>query len=203
MKAPFLTFEGVEGAGKSTLISGIEARLRAAGADPLVTFEPGDTSLGRALRALLLDSEAPAPRAELFLYLADRAHHMATLVQPALAAGRPVLCDRFHDATLAYQVWGRALDGDFVRSAGLFAAEDRLPDRTLLVDLDPVEGLARAAGRGRLDRLEREALQFHQRVREGYLALAAAEPERFVVLDGRRPPADLLADALTALEPIL
>lgn len=203
MSAPFLTFEGVEGAGKSTLIAGVEARLRDLGKDPLVTFEPGDTELGRSLRQLLLECAAPAPRAELFLYLADRAHHMASVVLPALAAGRPVLCDRFHDATVAYQVWGRGLDADLVRAAGLFAAEGRLPDRTLLIDLEPAEGLARAAGRGRLDRLERESLLFHQRVREGYLAQAAAEPGRVLVLDGRRPPATLLADALAALEPLL
>lgn len=198
MSGRFWTFEGVEGAGKSSLMAAVEARLRAEGEDPLVTWEPGDSPLGREIRRLLLDGDAPAPWAELFLYLADRAEHMAKRVEPALAAGRTVLCDRFHDATMAYQVYGRGLDAEPVRVASAQAA-GRMPDRTILLDVDPELGLARASRRGALDRMERESLAFHRRVREGYLALAAAEPARFLVLDATRPPAQLAAETLSAL----
>lgn len=198
MSGRFWTFEGVEGAGKSSLMAAIEARLRAEGEDPLVTWEPGDSPLGREIRRLLLDGDAPAPWAELFLYLADRAEHMAKRIEPALAAGRTVLCDRFHDATVAYQVHGRGLDAETVRVAGARAA-GRMPDRTILLDIDPELGLARASRRGALDRMEREALAFHRRVREGYLALATAEPARFLVLDATRPPEQLVAETLSAL----
>lgn len=198
MSGRFWTFEGVEGAGKSSLMAAVEARLRAKGEDPLVTWEPGDSPLGREIRRLLLEGDAPAPWAELFLYLADRAEHMAKRVEPALAAGRTVLCDRFHDATIAYQVYGRGLDAETVRVASARAA-GRMPDRTILLDLDPELGLARASRRGTLDRLERESLAFHRRVREGYLALAAAEPARFLVLDATRSPAQLAAETLSAL----
>lgn len=184
--ALFVTVEGIEGSGKSTLVRALATRLEHRGLDVLTTREPGDTPLGQSIRALLLDAhgDPPTPLAELFLYLADRHQHVERVIRPALAAGRLVLCDRFSDSTVAYQGHGRQLGPDTVRQLDDVARAGIRPDLTILCDCPPEIGLARAAGRtGARDRLEREPLAFHERVRAGFLALAAAEPDRHVLID--------------------
>jgi dTMP kinase len=181
----FITFEGIEGSGKSTHIRLLAAHLVSLGWNPMVTREPGGTALGRPIRQLLLDTtSAPvAPLAELFLYCADRAQHVAEVIAPALAARRPVLCDRFTDSTIAYQGYGRGLDLGVVRSLDEQARSGLTPDLTFVFDCPPGEGLARALRRtGTADRMEEAPLDFHERVRAGFLALAAAAPDRYRVV---------------------
>ena len=173
--------------------------LEVDGFEVVVTREPGATDLGARLRELLLHGEDVSSRAELFLYLADRAEHVETVIKPALAAGKLVLCDRFSDSTIAYQGYGRDLDLDAVKKACRFA-QDIDVDLTILLDLDPREGLERAGRRGEQpDRLESESLAFHERVREGFLELAGEEPDRFEVLDAGLSPDELSAQVLTIL----
>lgn len=180
----FISFEGGEGAGKSTQIARLAESLRAHGHDVVVTLEPGGTELGRSIRRMLLTSgNHVTPRAEVLLYAADRAHHVDTVIEPALAAGKVVICDRYADSTFAYQGAGRRLDTDAVRDIMNFAVSGRWPDLTLLLDVDPRTGLQRARGDGEGDRIEAEGLTFHDAVRRGFLDLADAEPERFQVID--------------------
>jgi len=188
----FVTFEGIEGSGKSTHLRLLAAALRAAGHGVVETREPGGTSLGRSLRDLLLQpsSTPPEPLAELLLYCADRAQHAAEVIRPALAAGRVVLCDRFSDSTIAYQGYGRGLDLATVRALDAEARRDLEPDLTFLLDCPPATGLARARARsGTGDRFEQEALAFHEAVRRGFHALAAAAPERYRLVDTTEPTA--------------
>jgi dTMP kinase len=191
----FVTFEGIEGSGKSTQIARLAARLTEAGRPPLVTREPGGTPLADAIRALFLrpDPDPMPAAAELFLVLASRASHVRDVVRPALAEGRLVLCDRYADATFTYQGAGRGLDLDLLRRANALATGGLVPDWTVLVDLPVEAGLARvrrrnvtaqAAAEGRLDD---EKVEFHQRVRRGYLELAREQPERFTTFDGELP----------------
>jgi dTMP kinase len=185
-----VTFEGIEGSGKSTHLRHLAARLRDAGRAVVETREPGDTAAGDAIRRLLLGaSDTPlTPLAELFLYCADRTQHLDEVVRPALGASRIVLCDRFSDSTIAYQGYGRGLDLDAVRSLDARARGGVWPALTFLFDCPVEEGLARARRRsGSGDRFEREPAAFHERVRAGFLALAAADPGRFCVLDAREP----------------
>lgn len=184
MAGIFITLEGPEGAGKTTQIAALAEWLRGFGLDVVVTREPGAGELGRQIRALLLEQREAAisPMAEALLMAADRAQHVEELVRPALLAGKVVLCDRYIDSHIAYQGYGRGLDVDFLRllndrAAGVW------PDMTLLLMLSPEVGLARAGGRGAADRMEAEALGFHERVAAGYQAIAAAEPERVRVID--------------------
>ena len=193
----FITFEGIEGAGKSTQIAMAESWLRGLGRDVLITRQPGGCSMGLELRRILLDARNTHldPTAELFLYLADRAQHVAEVIRPALAAGRAVLCDRYHDSTVAYQGFGRGLDVKRLTELGRMATGGLSPDVTVLLDLPVAEGLARARGRniaagasqaeGRFEALE---MDFHQRVRDGFLALAAREPDRFAVTQATGSP---------------
>jgi dTMP kinase len=184
----FITFEGGEGSGKTTQIRLLDERLRQLGYAVLTTREPGGTPLGEKLRTLLLDVNSQIePQAELLLYAADRAQHVATLIRPALAAGKIVISDRYADSALAYQGYGRGLDLTALRQIMAFATGGLQPDITFFLDLDPQQGLARCAQSGRADRFEAQALDFHQRVREGYLALIAAEPERWVRIDADQP----------------
>jgi dTMP kinase len=184
----FITFEGPEGAGKSTAVREVAGRLRARGLTVLTTREPGAGTFGAAVREVLLHGEAMPPAAELFLFLADRANHVARIVRPALARGEWVLCDRFADSTLVYQSHVRGLDLAFVRSANAFATGGLVPDLTLLLDLDPELGLARVSSANRLDR---EPLEFHRAVRAGFLALAEAEPLRWRIIDAAASPTEV------------
>ena len=193
----WISFEGGEGTGKSTQIERLAARLAGEGHPVLRTREPGGTELGRALRALLLrPAEHPmSPVAELMLYAADRVQHLEERILPALARGEIVLCDRYLDATLAYQGFGRELGVDRVLALHRLPPLDQRPDRTLLLDLAPEKALERArrrdAGTGRDStegRFEREDIEFHDRVRRGYLELARREPLRFRVVDASGSP---------------
>lgn len=181
----FITLEGTEGVGKSTNLAFIQAILDEYGIDYQLTREPGGTPLAEEIRAMLLTnrSETVASDAELLLVFAARAQHLAQVVKPALNSGRWVLSDRFTDATFAYQGGGRGLDGAFISQLESMVQRGLQPDLTILLDL-PVEiGLARASQRGDLDRFENEQLVFFQRVRDAYLARAAADPQRFAIVD--------------------
>jgi dTMP kinase len=202
-RALFVTFEGIEGSGKSTQVRLAAAWLRARGARPLVTREPGGTRLGARLRRALLHSNAPVdPAAELLLMVADRRQHLSETIQPALAEGRIVLCDRYADASRAYQGAGRKLglasvDELHARWASL------APRRTYLFDCPVPIALERVHGRGAADRFESESDPFHERVRRAYLALARREPKRFVVLDARRTPDEVFAELVADLSRLL
>ncbi len=202
----FITFEGVEGSGKSTQQDLLFGRLLGEGFAVAKLHEPGSTQVGEHLRPLLLKTAdvPPVPAAELFLYLAARAQLTAEVIKVALNAGRVVLCDRFVDSTTAYQGYGRGLDVELIEQLNRLATDGVWADVTVLLDLEPAVGLARrAAGQHALDRFEQEALAFHQRVREGYLKLAQAEPERFVVLDGAQDRAILAEEIWKCVEPRL
>jgi dTMP kinase len=183
----FVAFEGGEGAGKSTQVAALAELLRSRGLDVVLTYEPGDSPIGAQVRRLLLghDSAGLSDRAEALLYAADRAEHVERVVRPALARGAVVVTDRYVDSSLAYQGAGRPLDPEDVARLSAFATGGLVPDLTVLLDLDPVEGLRRA---GDPDRLEGEPLEFHQRVRARFLELAAAEPGRYLVVDASAAP---------------
>lgn len=198
--APFIVFEGGDGAGKSTQIEELVLSLRACGHEVLTTREPGGTPLGVALRALVLHGDEVDPRAEALLFAADRAHHVATVVRPALEAGTIVVQDRYLDSSIAYQGQGRDLDPDDVRGLSRWATGDLVPDLTIVLDLDPVVGRARRGERH--DRLESEGDEFHRRVRAEYLRLARAEPHRYLVVDATLPReriAALIAEAVARM----
>ena len=186
----FVVFEGGEGAGKTTQANALADLLRRQGRDVVVTREPGATDLGERIRRLLLDGEsAPSPRAEALLYAADRAHHVATVIRPALARGAVVISDRYVDSSLAYQGAGRTLPIDELSWLSNWATGGLKPDLVVLLDIDPAVGLRRARARGGgADRLERESMAFHERVRWAFLDLAAADPKRYLVLDASQPP---------------
>jgi dTMP kinase len=188
----FVTFEGVEGSGKSSQVARIARRLATAGRHVVTTREPGGTALGSRLRAVLLErGGAPiGPRVELLLYVADRVQHVTEVIAPALCRGAVVLCDRYLDATIAYQGYGRGLGAGAVLALHRENPLDLRPDRTVLLDLDPLIGLSRARARNVASgtdfaegRFESETVAFHRAVREGYLALAAEEPDRIRVVD--------------------
>jgi dTMP kinase len=182
----FVTLEGMEGSGKSTQGPRIAAAL---GPDTLLTREPGGTGLGRGIRALLLDPAGNVvPEAEVLLYFADRAQHVAELLRPALAAGRAVVSDRYVDTSLAYQGHGRGLPLDELRHVARLATGGLRPDLTLFFDVPIALGLERIRARGARDRIEAEAEAFHQRARAGYDALMREDPERWVVVDGVGTP---------------
>ena len=199
----FVTFEGIEGSGKSTHVRLLAAHLRAAGRRVLETREPGGTEAGLAIRALLLGPDAVPlePLAELLLYCADRAQHLGEVVRPALAAGIVVLCDRFSDSTIAYQGHARGLDLGLVRALDDQARGGLKPDLTFLLDCPAPEGLVRARGRGAAgDRFEDAPVAFHDRVRAGFHALAAAEPERFRTIDSTAPRQEVSACIIAETE---
>ncbi|MFI2665752.1 dTMP kinase [Micromonospora carbonacea] len=186
----FVVFEGGEGAGKSTQLAALAERLRGQGREVVVTREPGATGVGARIRALLLDAtaEGPSPRAEALLYAADRAHHVATVVRPALVRGAVVISDRYVDSSLAYQGAGRTLPVDEVSWLSSWATGGLKPDLVVLLDVDPHTGLSRVAARNEgADRLEAESVAFHERVRYAFLDLAANDPKRYLVLDASRP----------------
>jgi dTMP kinase len=184
-KGLFLTVEGSEGVGKSTNIALIERLLSEKGIDYIKTREPGGTPLAEAVRELLLskDYDALDAKAELLLVFAARAQHLARVILPALAQGQWVVCDRFTDATFAYQGGGRSLDVDMIKALEVMVQQGLAPDVTLLLDIDVRTGLERARGRAELDRFESESIAFFERVRAAYLERAAADPRRFITID--------------------
>jgi len=212
MRGQLITFEGLDGSGKSTHLRRAAAWLRERGLDVVETHEPGGTPLGTAIRDIFLDPKWGSMDGvvELLLVAASRRQHLLEVVEPALAAGRWVLCDRFSDSTVAYQGWGRGVAAETVRTANELATTGLRPDLTLLFDLAPE--VARARGHsptrrsaGDVDRLDAEDLSFYQRVREGFRALAAEDEERFWVIDSSGPRdstaaavVDVLAQALEA-----
>ena len=188
----FISLEGIEGSGKSTQVRNLGAWLETRGRQVKLTREPGSTALGQKLRALLLDSrQSPiGATAELFLFLADRAQHVQEVIRPALDAGQIVICDRYADSTIAYQGYGRGMDLAQIKGLCHQAAAGLEPDLTLILDISPDSGLARAAQRNYREgtaesegRFEAESLAFHGRIRDGYLALARECPARFEVID--------------------
>ncbi len=205
----FISFEGIEGSGKSTCMRLLAEHLERHGYSVLTTREPGGSALGRTLRHMLLDVRTTrlTNRAELFLFLADRAQHVTEVIRPALEEGQVVLCDRYVDSTLVYQGYGRGIDVDMLRQLNAHAATALMPDLTLLLDVPVEEGLARAGQRNQEEgtvisegRFEAESMVFHGRVREGYLALAEEEPKRIVRIDATQPPEDVLLSCVSVVE---
>ena len=193
----FITFEGIDGSGKTTQLRRVAAML----SDPLVTKEPGGTPTADRIRAVLLDQTSKLdPLAEVFLFAASRHQHVVEVIRPALEAGRVVLCDRFTDSTLAFQGFGRLIDLDKLRALNDWATGSLRPGLTLLFDIDEETGVRRARGRGGNElRFEAEDLRFYRRIREGYLALAVAEPKRFAVIDAHGSEDDVFARVETVL----
>ncbi len=194
MKGKFITLEGIEGSGKSTQIALLAKYLQSLGMPLVLTREPGGTSIGDEVRKILLDPANTTldPTAELLLYAASRAQHLKEIIMPHLEKG-VVLCDRFADATLAYQGYGRGLDIDLIRRLDTIVCAGLRPDLTILLDIDAATGVERARGRNnsrglaREARFENEAIAFHERVRQGYLTLARAEPDRIRIVEASRP----------------
>ncbi|MEV5041587.1 dTMP kinase [Microbacterium sp. LMI1x-1-1.1] len=193
----WITLEGGDGSGKTTQATLLERWLREQGRSVVCTREPGGTEVGVLIRDIVLHHRGDiAPRAEALLYAADRAHHVATLVRPALERGEVVIQDRYLDSSVAYQGAGRVLDGGEIRDLSLWAAEGALPDVTVLLDVDPATARERLDAADKpFDRLEAEKSAFHERVRAAFLALADAEPKRFLVVDATQP-IDEIADAI-------
>ena len=205
MRGLFITFEGVEGCGKTTQMEKLAVDLARRGFKILKTREPGGTPVGEKIREVLLDlkNHNLDSRTELFLYLASRSQHREDIIAPALKQGRIILCDRYSDATLAYQGFGRKLNWKFVRMAVDYAALSQQPDITFLLDLDVRKGLARVKKRGRTNRLDREKISFHQRVRSGYLQLARTSKGRIKVIDGSLKIPEVKLEIRQHLEPLI
>lgn len=201
----WITLEGGDGSGKTTQSNLLADWLTDAGRTVVRTREPGGSEVGQLIRDIVLHHRGDiAPRAEALLYAADRAHHVATVVRPALDRGEIVLQDRYLDSSVAYQGAGRVLDGTEIRDLSLWAAEGALPDLTLLLDLDPEKARERLDSADKpFDRLEAEKEEFHGRVRDAYLALAAAEPERFLVLDASASVDEIAAAVRARVEEFL
>ncbi|HEX2932579.1 MAG TPA: dTMP kinase [Candidatus Binatia bacterium] len=198
----FITFEGGDGTGKTTQIRSLESHLKKIGRSCVVTREPGGTALGGLIRKVLLEvgDHEVAPETELLLYLADRAQHVNEVIMPAIQAGNIVLCDRFTDSTVAYQGYARGMDLRLLQQLNDFADRGFRPDLTYLLDCPVSVALSRTArrqsaiGQSREDRFEREKLEFHEKVRAGFLKLAEAEPERFRIIDALRPAEETAAE---------
>lgn len=200
MRGVLITFEGVEGSGKTTQMARLGRWLRSRGHRVEVTREPDGTPLGVGVRRLF--ERGPQPLTEVFLFLAARHQHVSEKIQPWLDKGRIVLCDRYTDATVAYQGYGRGIDPETVRELNVHATGGVLPDLTLLFDLDPTEGFRRIGAR-KLDHFEREKLAFHRRVRRGYLQIHRAEPKRVRIIDAAQPRAEVGAQARRVIEEFL
>ena len=196
MNERFITVEGAEGSGKTTLVQALAERMTSEGADVLVTREPGDGPAGPAIREALLQGVELDAWTEAFLFLADRRQHCESVVLPALESGRWVVCDRFADSTVVYQGYARGLDIEELRRLNALATGGLVPRLTLLLDLPPQVGIARLESK---DRLDRQPLDFHRKVREGFLAEAELEPKRWRVLNAGAYPADLLEQAWRAI----
>ena len=203
-KGVFITLEGLDGAGKTTQIKRLAAKAQALGIETVTTREPGGTALGDAIRKILLDPayKEMLPLTEALLYAASRAQHVEEVIRPALRAGKLVICDRFLDSSLAYQAFGGGLAAEYVRYINEEAVKSCKPDRTFVLDLDPQEGQARK-GQMKADRMEQKSLDFHKRVREGFLQIAQKEPERMVVLDAMESPGAIFNAIWTNVAPLL
>jgi len=208
----FISFEGIEGSGKTTQIQRVCDHLRQKGHDVIVTREPGGSNIGRQIRSILLDSKNKGlnPLSELLLYMADRAQHLDEIVKPGLSSGKVVLCDRYYDATVAYQGYARGLDIDLITQLHGLAFADYKPELTFLLDLPPETGLGRAWRQiengqrtGTETRFEEEALSFHGRVRDGYLALARREHRRFKIIDASGPQERVEKEILAVLNSVI
>ena len=200
----FITFEGGEGCGKSTVLKAIKERLESEGVSVVLTREPGGTPIAEQIRNVILDkgNTAMDGRTEALLYAASRRQHLVEKIWPALQEGKTVLCDRYLDSSLAYQGGARGLGIDEVLSINLFATEGAYPDLTLLFDLEPEQGLARiAANQNReVNRLDLEKLGFHHQVRNNFLALVKRYPDCYVIIDAAQPLADVIEDAYKAIK---
>jgi dTMP kinase len=211
MRGSFITFEGIEGCGKSTQISLLYDHLLARGRQTTLTREPGGTSIGDQIRKVLLDpaNKALDPTAELLLYAASRAQHLREVILPSLAAGRVVLCDRFSDATLAYQGYGRGLSIPTIRELDRIVTAGLRPHLTILLDIDAHTGLSRARGRNAREglhgeaRFENEEIEFHNRVRDGYALLAKEDPGRIRLVNGSRTPDEVQRDVRAIVDEVL
>ncbi|NBV41228.1 dTMP kinase [bacterium] len=200
----FITFEGIEGVGKTTQLQRLAAVLQERNVPHVLTREPGGTAFGQQLRSIILD---PSTRfghqfTEIMLFMADRLEHLAKVIEPALESGKVVLCDRFIDSTIAYQVGGRQLPGAYVEQ--LHSLIHLVPNKTVLLDVAPEEGLTRARGRAKLDRFEQETMAFHHRVRSMYHLCASRDPDRFAVIDtSQRSERDVFNDIMDVLTPVI
>ena len=204
----FITLEGIEGSGKTTQMQQLRTFFDKRGHSCMLTREPGGTDLGKKIRAILLDPASTdlVPKAELLLYMADRAQHIHSLIKPCLAEGKVVLCDRYFDATIVYQGFARGLDSGFIQDLHRLVFDDLKPDITFLLDLEPRIGLARAwkqlesgTRTGTESRFEEETISFHEKVRAGYLQLARHQPERIRIVDGSRDEKQVQSDIQNAL----
>ncbi|MCH8084691.1 MAG: dTMP kinase [Myxococcales bacterium] len=205
MRGAFITFDGIEGCGKSTQAHLLSRHLVAEGQDVVLTREPGGTPIAEAIREILLDpaNGAMAPLTELLLYEAARAQHVHELIRPAIEAGSIVICDRFYDSTTAYQGAGRQIPEIDFEKLHRMATGGLSPDLTLFLDLPVEEGLKRATNAGAPDRIERESVEFHERVRQGFLELAAQQPERIKTLDARGTPEDIAIAVSALVDPLV
>lgn len=205
MTGLFITIEGIEGSGKTTQIDRIKAHLQSRGHTVDVTREPGGTPIAEKIRAILLDTAHTemAPTTELILYQAARAQHVAERIRPALESGKTVICDRFMDSTAAYQGAGRKLPQQQLQTLHALATGGLTPDLTLLIDLPAELGLTRATKDSSSDRIESEALEFHQRVRQGFLRIAQQEPRRVKIVDGQDTPEHVAARIAVLIDELL
>jgi dTMP kinase len=198
----FVCFEGGEGAGKSTQARALATTLEERGLHTLLTFEPGDTPVGKEVRRIVLDPATGelSDRTEVLLYAADKAEHVDTVVLPALARGEVVITDRYVDSTLAYQGAGRTLAADEVERVARWATHDLRPHLTVVLDVDPEHGFGRFAER---DRIEGESPEFHRRVRAAFVEMASADPDHYLVIDAGRSAAEIADEVLARVEPLL
>ncbi|KXK00909.1 MAG: thymidylate kinase [Acidobacteria bacterium OLB17] len=206
MKGSFITFEGIDGSGKTTQLERLAESLRHSGRDVLITCEPGGTPLGRELRKAFLETKQDVePLAELLLFAADRAQHVQHLIRPALAEGKIVISDRYADATTAYQGAGRGFDLKLIENVTAIATGGLKPDLTLFFDIEPQAAVDRMEFRAahKKNRMDLEPLEFYERVRDAYLRIAAAEPERFRVIDAGRGIDEIAAETLEAVTEML
>ena len=210
MRGKFITFEGPEGGGKSTHVRELAEQLRAEGKTVLITREPGGTPLAEKIRGLLREEldDPPVTRSEVLLFLAARAQVVSQVIRPALARGEWVICDRFSDSTFAYQGYGRGIDVGLLKNFNDFATEGLVPDLTILLDVPPEVSSRRLAERQTAtataaDRIEQAGAMFHRRLREGFLELAHAEPDRFVTIDSSGDRAEVSAAVLAAVRKLM
>ena len=201
----FITFEGIEGCGKTTQIKLLNEYLQGKGFKTILTREPGGTTIGDKIRQILLDpaNKKMHPLTELLLYGASRAQHVEELIRPALSEGKIVLCDRYSDSTTAYQGAARRVDKKILASLDAIATNGLTPDITIVVDVAPTVGLSRVAGRGAPDRFEQETLAFHERVRQGYLTLAKGNPKRVKIVDGSKEIEEVHGEIIKVIEKFL